>query len=225
MTNSYKIGNLYNLDHSVAMIMDKIESRSRYLIYEFQSKKFTHMTFQEFESKDLKNRHEHNYFANNGVKVIKIKEGSVDMETGYISSKYTDYEGKEVFRVVLDTTAETQEFFRGEIIQNKVDHNLGVGKVVEVTTPDARFRQQGKIVDIITGYNLFTGTSKPEYRLETLCGNYLGIYTRDHLQVLPEPIVKASKPICNHNKKYKNVVSANLKFWYCPDCGKDLGDV
>lgn len=30
---------------------------------------------------------------------------------------------------------------------------------------------------------------------------------------------------CNHNNKYKNVISSNLAFWYCPDCKTDLGDV
>lgn len=30
---------------------------------------------------------------------------------------------------------------------------------------------------------------------------------------------------CKHSNKYINVVSATLKFWVCPDCKKDLGDV
>jgi len=29
---------------------------------------------------------------------------------------------------------------------------------------------------------------------------------------------------CTHPNKYKNIISANLKFWACPDCGDDLGD-
>lgn len=35
------------------------------------------------------------------------------------------------------------------------------------------------------------------------------------------PMVK----LCKHPKKYPNVISKALKFWYCPDCKKDLGDV
>ena len=30
---------------------------------------------------------------------------------------------------------------------------------------------------------------------------------------------------CTHPNKYKNVVSASMKFWYCRDCGQDLGDI
>lgn len=29
------------------------------------------------------------------------------------------------------------------------------------------------------------------------------------------------KKACNHENKYLNVISRTLKFWYCPDCGKD----
>jgi len=31
--------------------------------------------------------------------------------------------------------------------------------------------------------------------------------------------------ICLHRNKYKNIISAQLQFWVCPDCGADLGDV
>ena len=30
--------------------------------------------------------------------------------------------------------------------------------------------------------------------------------------------------VCRHEKKYINVLSNTLKFWVCPECGKDLGD-
>ena len=30
---------------------------------------------------------------------------------------------------------------------------------------------------------------------------------------------------CEHSKKYKNRISANVMFWVCPDCKQDLGDV
>ena len=30
---------------------------------------------------------------------------------------------------------------------------------------------------------------------------------------------------CTHPNKYKNIISANMKFWVCPDCKEDLGDV
>jgi hypothetical protein len=36
---------------------------------------------------------------------------------------------------------------------------------------------------------------------------------------------KPSVPVCSHPNKYKNIISANMQFWYCPDCGSDLGDV
>lgn len=26
---------------------------------------------------------------------------------------------------------------------------------------------------------------------------------------------------CTHPKKYKNIISCSMKFWFCPDCGKD----
>lgn len=29
---------------------------------------------------------------------------------------------------------------------------------------------------------------------------------------------------CKHENKYKNIISANLKFYICKDCGADLGD-
>lgn len=29
---------------------------------------------------------------------------------------------------------------------------------------------------------------------------------------------------CTHPNKYKNIISNNLRFWACPDCGADLGD-
>lgn len=30
--------------------------------------------------------------------------------------------------------------------------------------------------------------------------------------------------LCKHPAKYFNVLSANLKYWVCPDCKKDLGE-
>ena len=30
---------------------------------------------------------------------------------------------------------------------------------------------------------------------------------------------------CQHLNRYKNIISANLKFWCCSDCGADLGDI
>jgi hypothetical protein len=39
----------------------------------------------------------------------------------------------------------------------------------------------------------------------------------------PPPIPK--KSLCEHKNKKKVIVSANLKFWVCEDCKKDLGDV
>jgi hypothetical protein len=30
--------------------------------------------------------------------------------------------------------------------------------------------------------------------------------------------------VCKHPDKYFNVLSANLKYWVCPDCKKDLGE-
>jgi len=35
----------------------------------------------------------------------------------------------------------------------------------------------------------------------------------------------ASHRTCKHENRYINKISANLAFWYCPDCKKDLGDV
>lgn len=35
---------------------------------------------------------------------------------------------------------------------------------------------------------------------------------------------KSEEPKCPHEKKYVNVAN-QIKFWYCPDCKKDLGDV
>lgn len=35
---------------------------------------------------------------------------------------------------------------------------------------------------------------------------------------------KPEGTFCRHDKKYINKVSNTLKFWYCPDCKKDLGD-
>jgi len=29
---------------------------------------------------------------------------------------------------------------------------------------------------------------------------------------------------CKHPNKYKNIISASVKFWYCPCCKEDLGD-
>lgn len=40
----------------------------------------------------------------------------------------------------------------------------------------------------------------------------------DELPELPQ------EAVCQHPNKYKNVLSASLKFYYCPDCGADLGD-
>jgi len=39
----------------------------------------------------------------------------------------------------------------------------------------------------------------------------------------PPPIPEEAK--CKHSKKKKVVISANLKYWYCPSCKADLGDV
>ena len=38
-----------------------------------------------------------------------------------------------------------------------------------------------------------------------------------------QPVLESKE--CKHEDKYKNIVSANLRFWSCVDCGKDLGDI
>jgi len=35
----------------------------------------------------------------------------------------------------------------------------------------------------------------------------------------------SNKDGCVHLNKYKNIISNKIKFWYCPDCKKDLGDI
>jgi hypothetical protein len=54
-----------------------------------------------------------------------------------------------------------------------------------------------------------------------------GLQTSAHttfvgLEGLPVSISESS--FCRHDKKYINKISNALKFWYCPDCKKDLGD-
>ena len=39
-----------------------------------------------------------------------------------------------------------------------------------------------------------------------------------------ETLMKAEHTQCMHKRAYKNVISAAMKFMYCPDCKKDLGD-
>ena len=34
---------------------------------------------------------------------------------------------------------------------------------------------------------------------------------------------KANK--CSHSKKRKVIISNNLKYWFCPDCKEDVGDI
>ena len=33
------------------------------------------------------------------------------------------------------------------------------------------------------------------------------------------------KTCCKKPDKYKNIISSNLKFWSCRNCGADLGDI
>lgn len=35
------------------------------------------------------------------------------------------------------------------------------------------------------------------------------------------PMIK----LCNHLNKRKVFISHNLKYWYCPDCKTDVGDL
>jgi len=37
--------------------------------------------------------------------------------------------------------------------------------------------------------------------------------------------LKDSKNCCSKPSKYKNIISNNLKFWSCSNCGADLGDI
>lgn len=37
--------------------------------------------------------------------------------------------------------------------------------------------------------------------------------------------IEVSVSCCSNPQKYKNVVSNNLKFWACRNCGADLGDI
>ena len=50
------------------------------------------------------------------------------------------------------------------------------------------------------------------------------LVSNEHLTLIdvatPPPVPTA----CQHERKYLNIISANLKFYVCPDCGKDLGD-
>lgn len=35
------------------------------------------------------------------------------------------------------------------------------------------------------------------------------------------PMIK----LCQHSNKRKAIISKTLKYWYCPDCKKDVGDL
>lgn len=45
------------------------------------------------------------------------------------------------------------------------------------------------------------------------------------LPELKELLHKNGQSKCKHVNKYKNIISNALKFWYCPDCKTDLGDI
>lgn len=45
----------------------------------------------------------------------------------------------------------------------------------------------------------------------------------EYPEVEPPPIPKKAK--CKHENKKKVIISANLKYWFCPDCKADLGDI
>jgi hypothetical protein len=69
------------------------------------------------------------------------------------------------------------------------------------------------------------------YRLDTHGSysytDYLNNYNYTFTKIEPEKVMEfeSSRPgFCRHDKKFINNISRNLKFWYCPDCKKDLGD-
>jgi len=80
----------------------------------------------------------------------------------------------------------------------------------------------------------YHGTNKwglCEYYIEHCVPSIPGTYVEEHEIEVLEFIEVAEKiacpaesvtPPCHHPDKYLNVLSANLKFWVCPDCKKEL---
>ena len=49
------------------------------------------------------------------------------------------------------------------------------------------------------------------------------LYNRIVFILRPVPL-KITDNNCDHNRKYRNRISATMQFWVCPDCKTDLGD-
>ncbi len=54
--------------------------------------------------------------------------------------------------------------------------------------------------------------------------NVQGLITIEELKDLLPPTPDKDLSYCFHPRKYKNIISNSLKFYFCPDCKKDLGD-
>ena len=95
------------------------------------------------------------------------------------------------------------------------------------TNEDQHIGKQATVRDIWAAdwYTAKEGIYNVELDKEKGCEKEILVLYESQMELIKEEVSKVENQICFHPNKYMNEVSANLKFWVCPDCKKDLGDV
>ena len=96
----------------------------------------------------------------------------------------------------------------------------------KVTVMDEGSAIDGQVLDL---YGL---NQNDEYEYYVECNDPNNKFNAFRTRLPESALVKIPVPedlelppiptMCNHSNAYENVISANLKFWVCPDCKKEL---
>lgn len=115
----------------------------------------------------------------------------------------------------LPEDMEIARFRKGQYLKNV---NVKVDSIVEVTHISWD-RKLGRFEYEITSRG--DSPKSVSYVTEFFLKDYILLDDKSASTITGKPVSND----CKHTNKYKNIISNNLKFWCCRDCGKDLGDI
>lgn len=203
-------------DPTIFLITGKVNGKDELEVFNFSENDYE--TLNKFSILQYKDYGYVTEDINPGDSVLamELQKWYIGSKKGKVVTRCYNHDGVALYNVKVEGRQELQEFFEGELVKIETTETLTTGDLVQINEKCRYFLDQGIVDDYDSNLGL--------YDLRDSNGNYMGFYTRESLSRISRPQKVDKTPQCSHQNKYKNVLSAHLRFWYCPDCKQDLGD-
>jgi len=221
------VGDRVYFEGDVCLIMEKLDDSGTCRLFNFTKEEFLKESWSKILQEATKTYVPTDFLKGDEVGILEIDSrlnsslvtsSRATVKKGRVMTK--SFSALDGFPTYLVETLDGKplECFRGQLIKlPKANEKFAIGDVLEIVDKvgySGNFLRQGKIEDFDPKRGILvledTFDKKP-----IVC---------DTDQVIKLSVnEKKITPLCYHMEKYMNVISKNLKFWYCPSCKQDVG--